>query len=370
MSYIFLCVPKIITGVGCLESLKDEAPRLGRSGLLVTGRTAMKKAGITERVTRLLQQAGLSVTLFDQVEAEPDVTTIDRGRELASHSSAEVVIGLGGGSALDAAKAIAGLADEQASTEAFHGETKPAGTGIPFLAIPTTSGTGAEVTPNAVITNRARLVKKSIRHDSFLAKLVILDPELTLPLPPALTAYTGMDALTQAIESFTSIHATPITDGLAFEAARLILGGLPRAFEDGSDIEAREKMAYGSLLAGIALANARLGAVHGLAHPLGVRYRIPHGLVCAILLPAVMKFNREAAQAKYARLSELVGEDIIEHMEKLLRLLKIPSSFRDYRIPELDFPEIVAESMPSGSLKANPRKLTQADLYHILKQVC
>lgn len=370
MSHIFLCVPRIITGPGSLPSLKEEAPRLGRSSLLVTGSSAMKKAGITSRVTDLLQQAGVSVTLFDRVESEPDVTTIDRGRALAKSHTSDLVIGLGGGSALDAAKVIAGLANEDAPTQVFHGGRKPNRPGLPFVAIPTTSGTGAEVTSNGVITDREKLVKKSIRDDSFLAEVVIVDPELTLTLPPALTAYTGMDALTQAIESFTSVHATPVTNGLAFEAAKQILFSLPRAFEDGAEIKAREKMAYGSLLAGIALANARLGAVHGLAHPLGVRYRIAHGLVCAILLPAVMKLNRDAVSAKYARLSELVAEDIIEHVEKLLQRLRLPSNLRHYRIPESDLPRIVEESMPSGSLKANPRKVTEADLYDILKQLC
>ncbi len=370
MSHIFLSAPKIITGAGTLQSLKEAAPNLGHCALLVTGRSALKKAGVTDRALDLLSQVGLSVTLFDQVEAEPDVTTIDRARKLCREETSDLVIGLGGGSVLDAAKVLAGLAGEQAPTEAFHRGQSISRPGLPFIAIPTTSGTGAEVTPNGVITDRKELVKKSIRDHSFLARVVILDPELTLSLPPALTAYTGMDALTQAIESFTSINASLLTDALAFESARLILGSLQRAYEDGSDLEAREKMAYGSLLAGLALANARLGAVHGLAHPLGVRYRIPHGLVCAILLPAVMKMNAEAACDKYARLSEIVGEDIVTHVEKLSARLKLPSNFAAHHIPESDFPKLVAESMPSGSLKANPKKVTEEDLYHILKQLC
>ncbi len=370
MASTFRTVEKIVTGRGCLAELGNEAARLGRRALLVTGRRAMREAGILDRAIEILREAGCEASVYDDVPPEPTVDTVNAGRSTLGEKGGNLVIGLGGGSVIDVAKAIGGLALSESGCAAhFHGEPLP-GEGVPIIAIPTTSGTGAEVTRNSVLSAGAEPIKQSIRGDVLYPRVALVDPELTVPLPPAVTARSGMDALTQAIEGFWSIHATPITDGLAFQAIRLIVGSLIRAYEDGEDIDAREAMSYGSLTAGMAFANARLGAVHGLAHPLGVRYGIPHGEVCAILLPHVMRLNRDVARVKYDRISHVVGGDAAEFVDGLLEKLDIPTALGHNGLKPDDFDTIVSESMPSGSLKANPKEVTEDDLRAILSALC
>jgi alcohol dehydrogenase class IV len=280
-----------------------------------------------------------------------------------------VVIGLGGGSALDAAKAIAGLVHVPDPTSVYQdGKEIPAG-GLPLIAVPTTSGTGSEATKVAVLSNRARGVKIAIRADSMWPAAAVVDPELTLSCPPDVTAGSGMDALVQAIESYTSLYATPLTDALAFDAARRLIEWLPAAFANGQNLSAREQCAYASLMAGMALANARLGAVHGIAHPLGARYNLPHGAVCALLMPPVMRLNAGSVGGRYQRLSEAAGVDVIDFVEGLNERFGLRSILDGVAIAREDFPAIVAESLPSGSLKANPKKVTEEDVVAILEAV-
>ena len=356
MTHNILLPPKFIVGAGSIDSLGLEVSRLGKRALLVTGRSALRKTGITGRIVDNLAAAGIDVVLFDQVESEPSLETVDRARRVIVDERTDVVIGAGGGSAMDAAKVAAGLAAENASTLEFWNDRTPARAGIPFVAVPTTSGTGAEATKNGVITNPEIPAKKSIRDDSFVAKLVVLDAEVTLCLPPKETALSGMDALVQAIESYTSIHACALTDSWSIAAVELLSDSVMRAFRNGKDIDARTDAAYGSLLAGMSLANARLG--HGLAHPLGARYHISHGLVCAVLLPHVMRFNRESCPEKYARLDSLMHGDADAHVAGMMKEMEIPSSLREFGVDSGDIPLIIEESLPSGSLKANPRSVT------------
>jgi alcohol dehydrogenase len=369
MPETFITAAKIIPGCGGLNEAGKECSALGKHCLIVTGTSAMKRAGITDRVVALLKKEGVAATVFAGVAGEPAVDDVDAGRKVCRENRCDVVMGLGGGSALDAAKVIAGLAFEEEPTDVFHAGKEIAGHGLPFVAIPTTAGTGTEVTPNSVISNPRTMEKKSIRSSLFVARVAIVDPELTLSVPPAATAYTGMDALTQAIESYVSIHATPITEALSFEAARRIACSLPIAFRDGGNIAARSDMAYGSLMAGMAMSNARLGVVHGIAHPLGVRYHIPHGLVCAVLLPRAMRLNAEAAREKFARLSRMLNKNAVTFVKDLSAALGIPKTLKQYNVRAEDFPAIIKESMPSGSLKANPKKVTEQDVETILREV-
>jgi len=370
MAYVFHAPREIITGRGCLASLGEKAKPLGRHALLVTGRHAAKAAGFTDRATQLLGESGVAVTLFDGVQPEPTVHNVDDGRSLVAEHACDLVIGLGGGSAIDAAKAIAGLARETGATEEFlDGRLKVTKRALPMIAVPTTAGTGAEATPNAVLTDPERTLKQSLRASSMLPDVAIVDPELTLPCPPKLTAYAGMDALVQAIESYLSIRATPLTEGLSLHAARLLLRSLERAVKDGRHLPAREDCAYASLMAGIALANARLGAVHGLAHPLGVRYGIPHGLTCAVLLPPVLRMNRPFAVEKFAALDALAGGEIIASVEKLMAAVGVPLDLREYHLRAEDFKQMADESLPSGSTQANPKKMTSADFVALLDAV-
>ncbi|HPD16868.1 MAG TPA: iron-containing alcohol dehydrogenase [Planctomycetota bacterium] len=363
----FTTAREIVTGIGSVGCVGQRAARLGTRALVVTGRSAMRTSGATDRVLASLREAGVEATVFDQVEHDPDVTTVDAGRGACFEGQCEVVIGLGGGSALDAAKAIAALVHEREPTADFVLGRAIAQPGLPFIAIPTTSGTGAEVTKNAVLSDRARRLKQSIRAECMMPAVAIVDPELTLSCPPRVTAAAGMDALVQAIESFTSIHATPLTDALAFEAARRLIGWLAAAWADGSNLAAREQCAYGSLMAGMALANARLGAVHGMAHPLGARYGLEHGVVCALLMPHVMRLNRAHVGDKYDRLSSLAEDDIVAFVERLIERFGLRRALDGVTIPREDFAAIAAESLPSGSLKANPRKFTEGDVAAVLE---
>jgi len=369
MSPIFRTVPAIHFGWGAIEQLGPTVAQWGRQALLVTGRQALRQAGITERLLALLKVEGVDVVPFEKVEPEPDVTTCDAGRRMCREQSIEVVVGAGGGSALDAAKVIAGLANELPATHEYHGDRSASVPGLPFVAVPTTSGTGAEVTANGVISDRERVVKKSIRHPSFLARVAIVDPELTVSLPPAVTAYTGLDALVQAVESYTSRHACSLTEGLSLRAAELVAQHIRQAYEDGQDREARTAMSAGSLMAGIALANARCGIVHGLAHPLGVRLGLPHGLVCGVLFPHAVELNRDAAREKYERLAALVGVEVAEFTRTLLQEFDIAADLSAAGLREEDFPDIVAEAMTSGSTKANPKEVTEEDLQRMLEAV-
>ena len=244
------------------------------------------------------------------VRGEPTLDLVAEGVAAARQAQAEVIVGLGGGSALDAAKAIAGLMDLEGTPQEYHRGRPLERPGRPFVAVPTTSGTGAEVTLNAVLTDATTSFKNSIRGDTWFARVALVDAELTLDLPADVTAGSGSDALCQAIEAYTSIGAGPVTDALAMRAIALIGGSLARAYRQGDDLAARESMSMGSLMAGMAMASARLGGVHGMAHPLGARYHIPHGVVCGLLLPYTMEYNLDAAQAKYATVAALLGEPV------------------------------------------------------------
>lgn len=378
--YNFSLPVRLVMGGGSLERLPTLTRDLGRKVLLVTGQTALRKIGILDRVLGMLAEEDLEVALFDRVESEPSTKTVDKGARLAKEESCQVVIGLGGGSAIDAAKAIAGIANKDGSVEEYQTGRRLESPGLPFIAIPTTSGTGAEVTPNAVLINRDKKVKKSFRDSHLFARLAIIDPELTLSLPPKITAYSGMDALCQSIESFISLGSNPLTDSLSIKAIELIGRSLLKAYQDGSDIQARTEMSYGALLAGIALFNARMGVIHGIAHPFGAMYSLGHGLVCGVLLPYGMEFNLDVAYGKYARIASIFGEGLnkdkemegaklaISRIRELLARLNFPKGLKELGAKEEDFPHITRESMPSGSLRANPKKTFEDDVIEILKR--
>ncbi len=369
MAAVFSTAGRIITGRGAFRELAASVKNLGQSALIVTGKHAMRRSGVIQRTQAALSDAGCRAVPFDRVEPEPTIQSVDAGRELFRRQGCDVVVGIGGGSALDVAKAIGGLACVDEPCAAFFAGKPMPDRGAPVIAVPTTAGSGAEVTFNSVLTDPAGPLKQSIRGDGLLPAVAIVDPELAASLPPQTTARCGMDALTQAIEAYWSIHASSLTDALALQAIRLISANLVAAFDRGDNMEAREALSYGSLLAGMAFASARLGAVHGMAHPLGVRSHLPHGEVCAILLPHVMRLNRPASPDKYQRISEIVRADAADVAARLLVRLNLPTTFAHANLSPGDFPAIVAESMPSGSLKANPHKVTPEDILGILAAV-
>ena len=267
-------------GWGAVEKVGEEAARLGRRALLVTGRTAMKRTGAADRLRTVLSDAGVESVLFDQVESDPSGTTIDRGGKTAREEGCDLVVGLGGGSPMDAARAIAGMAVLDGSIIDYLRGKPIDRPGLPLINIATTAGTASEITPFSVVLDEERKLKMGLKSPYWFSRVAVTDPELTMTMPPALTAATGLDALTHAIESYISTGATPPSEGLSLRAVALIGANLRSAFADGNNRAAREGMAMGSMVAGMAFANAGLGLVHGLVHPLGARHGVA-GVACA-----------------------------------------------------------------------------------------
>jgi len=370
---------KIIFGRNTADRVGTEAREYGNKALLVTGRSAMRKAGVADKVTDSLKGSGLQdVYLYDKVEHDPSTETVDQGARVAREAQVEVVIGIGGGSAMDAAKAIACMAKNEGPVAEYQAGKEIELPGIPFIALPTTAGTGAEITKNAVLTNKEKNLKQSIRSPYMIAKAAIVDPLLTVTMPPNVTAATGMDALTQAIEAYVTIPSNPVTDTLALRSISLISQNIVQAFNNGSDIEARENMALGSLMSAMAFANSSLGAVHGLAHPIGAFFHAPHGVICALLLPHVMAYNLPVRISRYARIAEALGQDTseagseeaaapmsVEAVKELLSQLQMPKQLRDLGIHQDDIINIAGAARGS-SLNNNPRPTTPESLQELL----
>ncbi len=374
----FYLPTQVITGLGCFAQLGKAAVRYGQRALLVCDKRLAQQTDVVQRASALLSAEEVTLTVYDDVAREPELPIVAEGIRRANDADAQVVIGIGGGSAMDTAKAIAGLCLLPGSLLEYHEGRKLEGPGIPLITVPTTAGTGAEVTKNAVLINPETRVKRSIRDDRWFARVALVDAEMTLSMPPAVTASTGSDALCQAIESYTSIGAGPLSDALAMRAMSLIGGSLQTAYERGDDLGAREAMSMGSLMAGMAMAMARVGGVHGMAHPLGSHYAIPHGVICGLLLPYTMGYSLPAATAKYADVARLLGVDTagltmeqaagraVEAVRNLVTCIGVPMHLRAFGVTEDALGPIIDESLTQSSLHHNPRKLGAEDVRAIL----
>jgi alcohol dehydrogenase class IV len=371
--FSFFYPGKILMGIGSLEAVGKEAVCFGNKAVLVTGKSSMRRTGILDKVKNVLHASGIEVWVFEGIEPEPSWQTVEETVSFVKSKRPQFVVGIGGGSVIDVAKAVAGLANKDSVTAYKEGKTIEY-EGLPFVAIPSTSGTGAEVTPNAVLTNKGKNQKKSLRSPLLFSKLAVVDPLLTVSCPADITAYSGIDALCQAVESFISRGANPLTDALCMKAISLISDNLVRAYVNGEDMKAREALAYGSLLAGLALANARLGVIHGIAHALGVKYGLSHGLVVGLLFPHALEFNLPYTERreKYMYIASAVGKrkiaEIVPWIIDLLGKLGFPKSLREVGVKEKDFTWIASQSMPSGSLKANPKEVSEEDVVGILRK--
>jgi alcohol dehydrogenase class IV len=381
MRFEFATAGRIIFGRGCAREAAPLAKSLGRHALLVTGAHPAR----AEPLAQWLKAEGVACTFFP-VAGEPTVDHVRQGAAMGRNAGADLIISFGGGSALDAGKAIAAMLTNPGELLDYLeviGRGQPLTTPpAPFLAIPTTAGTGTEVTRNAVLASPEHRVKVSLRSPLLLARAALVDPELTRDLPPALTATTGMDALTQLIEPYVSCRANPMVDALCEEGLKRAGRALRRAFLNGRDMEAREDMALASLFSGLALANAGLGAAHGFAAPLGGSFPAPHGAVCAALLPAVMRVNLQAADARapgsavrsrYQIIARLLtqnpsaaAEDGVQWVMDLCRELGIPP-LRTYGVQRQDFATLSAKAAQASSMKANPIPLTDEERLAILE---
>jgi len=376
----FMTSGRIIFGKGVLQEVGALAHAMGRRPLIVTGRDPSRSA----MLDGLLDAQGIQAERFS-LPGEPTISDIRSGVSRARSMHADSIIAFGGGSALDGGKAIAALATNPGDPLEY---LEVIGQGrildhrpMPCLAIPTTAGTGSEVTRNAVLLSPEDGLKVSLRHAWMLPEVALVDPELTIGLPPSLTASTGLDALTQLIEPFLSVRANPMTDAFCLEGLRRAAGSLSRAWTAGHDLQAREDMALASLFGGLALANAGLGAVHGLAAPLGGIRPVAHGVACAALLPHVLAANLRALRSRdphgpaVARFTELArvltgeheaqAEEGVRWVQALTKSLEVPG-LATYGLSSSDLNVIAGRALKASSMQANPVKLGQGELVDIL----
>ncbi len=376
MSQKFITPNRIITGSGAIDTLPEQIEYLNsKRPIIVTGKNWARKSGWLEKITDLTKQNNEieEITTFEGVPSEPTCDVVDRLRDKIKENSCDLIIGLGGGSAIDVAKAAAILTFSDKPTDWHLLNGNLPNRALPIIAIPSTSGTGSEATIATVLSIPDKGIKQSFKSELILPKIAIVDPQLTLSCPKHLTAYAGMDALTQAIESFSSKYAYDLTDALAEKSIKLLYENLPIAYDNGNDINVREKVANGSLLAGIALVNAKLGLVHGLAHPLGGMYHQPHGLLCAILLPTILEFNKPILEenGKYKILANILSDEPTGAIKKLLTKLNIPHNLKalNINIKKEDYPILIERTLVSGSTKANPREVKHDDIKMILDKL-
>ena len=382
MGFEFATAARILFGEGVLGQVAAAAAGMGQRALVVTGASPERAAPLV----RQLESAAIHCSPFP-VAGEPTVDLVRGGAEYARRERCDLVVAMGGGSALDAGKALAAMlanAGDPLDYLEVIGRGQPlAHASVPFIAIPTTAGTGTEVTRNAVLASPEHRVKASLRSPSMLPRLAVVDPELTHDLPRPITASTGLDALTQLIEPYTSVRANPMTDVFCVEGIRRAAWALPRAWKNGGDSEARAGMAWASLLGGLCLANAGLGAVHGFAAPVGGMFPAPHGAVCAALLPYVMEVNVRALAARqpgrtavlrYGEIARLLtgrpqatADHGVRWVKDLCRRLEIPT-LRAYGVRETDIPDLVAKAAGASSMKGNPLVLTTEELREIISR--
>lgn len=382
MNFEFVTSDQIIFGKGSLEKTGAIGRGFGEKALMVCGSGSVSIEGLS----RVLNQAGIEWDVF-RVEHEPDIPAIEAGLAQARTASAQFVIGFGGGSVMDSAKAISAMmsnpGDLMDYLEVIGGAQKIPNPPVPMIALPTTAGTGTEVTRNAVIASPEHHVKVSMRSPLMIPTVAIVDPELTYSMPPSVTASTGMDALTQVIEGFVSAKANPLADGIAGEGIRRGARSLLAAYRDGENAAAREDMALTSLFGGLVLANAGLGAVHGFAGPIGGMFNAPHGAICASLLPSVMKYNVKALKAakgqenmirRFQQVAAwLTGEQDADveagviWLKNLTAALHIPG-LQAIGIDKADFSGIIEKSKASSSMQKNPIKLDERTLARILSE--
>ena len=364
--YDFRTVPHIHVGRGATRRLDricapliDQAKRI----FLVTD-AGVRKLGLLDGAVACLEAAGLEVRIFDEVVADPPRDIVLKAEDEAREFGAEVVVGLGGGSSMDTAKLVALLLGSEQTLEDMYGVNNATGPRLPLILIPTTAGTGSEVTPISVITV-GESTKMGVNSPPLYADIAVLDAELTLGLPRAVTAATGIDAMVHAIEGFTSkIEKNPISDSLGLAALKKLHGAIEKACLHGDDVQAREDMLTGALLAGQAFANAPVGAVHALAYPLGGVFHIPHGLSNSLMLPPVLRYNAPAAEPLYAEMAAHLGlhastDALVEEMERIADAVGIETRLSQLGISHNDLPRLAEEAMEVKRLLVNnPREMT------------
>jgi len=371
-NFSFQLPTRIEFGNGVSGTVGDEAKGLGGSRALVVTDPGVRAAGLVEPVLEHLEAAGVSWVVFDDVSPNPRDTQVQKGSESAAAEGCDVLVAIGGGSPMDTAKAIGVVMTGGGRIQDYEGLGLVKGPITPLIAIPTTSGTGSEVTFWSVITDTERSFKMSVGSPLCAATVALVDPELTVGLPAGITAYTGIDALTHAVEGYTATLSEPLTDSLAVSAIRLIGNSLRQAFANGANSEARHDMSLASLLAGVAFGNSDIGAVHCMGEAIGGLYDVPHGVAMAIYLPVVAEFNAIACPEKFAVVAQALGEDV-SHLPQAEAAKRAAAAIRqladDVGIPSAaeigvlpkDFPRLAKAASVNVSVESNPRVVTEQD---------
>jgi len=346
---------------GAVLDLAHEIASLGKRGLVVHGSSLLSYASWQTLVASL--QKIHTVNFYCRESGEPTLDEISSVIDLAHEIDAQWIVGIGGGSVIDLAKAVAGLYYAQNKPQYYQEGGNVKEPGIPFIAVPTTAGTGSEATPNAVIVNKEKKAKLSIRDNNFIARKIILDPELLIGMPPQVIVNAGMDALVQAYESYVSKNAKWFSETLALKAIELINRHIVPAFESGT-IDDFEPLLLGSYFAGVAFASSRLGVIHGIAHPLGALYNVPHGLICALCFIPSIRINRDVMGSKYEKISDTLNMDFENRITQLNDTFSIASPFAGKEIIDKEY--IIEATLTSGSTAANPKKIEREDVEFIL----
>ncbi len=378
----FLVPPLVITGSGASEKVGEESKKLGvEKGLLVTDEV-LSKLGVLEGIKKGLSENGIQFAIYDKISAEPTVEFVKEGLKAYKENGCDFLLAVGGGSAIDTAKAISAMATNTGSIEDYKGLNKIVEKGAPLVAIPTTAGTGSEVTVFTIITDTKTDVKMLIGSPLIMPQVAIVDPLLTLSCPRTLTAAVGIDALTHAIEAYVSVKAQPMSDIFCLSAIELISGNLRQAWANGDNVEAREKTMLGSLQAGIAFSNSSVALVHGMSRPIGAYFHVAHGASNAALLGMVAEFSLIGNPARYADIAEVMGEDItgLNDLEAAqLAAMSIKELIQDIKIPTLKelgvdkerldqwAPKMAEEAIASGSPGNNPRQATKEEIIELYK---
>lgn len=371
--FTFEAPARLTFGVGAVAKLPELVAGLGNRALVISD-PGVAKAGILDRVAELLKTAGVAGDAFTQVEPNPSVETVHAAHDMFRRSRAAFVVEVGGGSAMDVGKAVGVLAGHGGTILDYEGIGKVPGPGVPVVAIPTTAGTGSEVTVFAVITDRRRKFKMTVGSPHIVPQVAVCDPDLTLSMPQPLTAATGMDALTHAVECYVNTVHNPIAKTLALEAMRLIGLSLRAAYANGRDLGARTGMLLASTMAAMAFTRTRLGNVHAMSHPLGAHFDVPHGVANAILLPYVMAWNLIACTETYPQVAAALGqrveatppreaaESAVDAVRRLSRDVGIPERLRDVGVTREGIPRMAEDAMKSGNILVNPRATTYNDI--------
>lgn len=372
--------PIIIFGMNTASLIAEEVRKLGGKSVFILTDQGVIQAGLLEKILEPLKKEKIDYEVFDQVEAEPSIENLLAAVQKAKESQVDLFIGLGGGSVMDTTKMASVLKVQNLDIRDLFGIDKVTKPGLPTIMLPTTSGTGSEVTRNAVFADKAENLKKVVSSQAIVPTVAIVDPMLTVTMPPHITAATGIDAFIHAVESYVAVNASPLTDPLAWEATRLIAENLGPAVANGQDLQARYNMSLGSLLAGITLNNAGVGAVHALAYPVGAEYHVPHGIANVVTFIPTMEYISMARIPKFAQLAAAMGEPVtdisqreaanrgIRAMRDLIEKVGLPTRLRDIGANADRIPAMAQAAFKEKRLLGNtPRQLTEDDIRKIFE---